>query len=220
MSDPFAHFVEQLRCDLSAPLPGQAAQHRMAPRPRSGGDYSDTARPDTRQGGVLALFYPTNGRVHLALILRPTYSGVHSGQVGLPGGGREEADADLAETALREAHEEIGIDPAQVTVLGQLTPIYVFASTYLVQPVVGWTARRPNFHLDPYEVALLIETSLDELLDEANRRNETWQLRGHSVEVPYFLIQGQTIWGATAMMLSELLSLPAMQTASGAVGSE
>ena len=220
MSDRFAHFVEQLRRDLSAPLPGQAAQQRMAPRPRSGGDYSDTVRPDTRQGGVLALFYPMDGRVHLALILRPTYSGVHSGQVGFPGGGREENDADLTETALREAHEEIGIDPAQVTVLGQLTPIYVFASNYLVQPVVGWTVQRPSFHPDPYEVALLIEASLDELLDEANQRDETWQLRGHSVQVPYFLIQGQTIWGATAMMLSELLSLHVMQAASGAVSGE
>lgn len=218
MSDPFAHFVEQLRGDLSAPLPGRAAQHRMAPRPRSG-DYSDTARQETRQGGVLALLYPIDGRIHLALILRPTYSGVHSGQVGFPGGGREENDADLAETALREAHEEVGIDPAQVLVLGQLTPIYVFASNYLVQPVVGWTAQRPSFHPDPYEVALLIEASLDELMDDGNRRDETWQLRGRSVEVPYYLIQGQTIWGATAMMLSELLSLPAMiQAAPGVVG--
>lgn len=211
MSDPHAPFLDRLRADLAGPLPGRAAQYRMAPRPRLGDDPYQTPRADTRQGGVLVLCYPSGGRLTLPLILRPTYTGVHSGQVAFPGGGREVGDADLAATALREAYEEVGIEPGQVQLLGQLSPLYVFASNYLVQPAVGWCAGRPRFKPDPYEVAQLIEAPLTDLLDERNRREETWRLRGASVQVPYFSIQGQTIWGATAMMLSELLALPSLQ---------
>ena len=211
MSHTFAHFLTQLQNDLQGELPGRNAHARMTPNPRGGGVFPDAPQPDTRQGGVLALLYPHHGRLFVPLILRPTYSGVHSGQVSFPGGGREEEDDDLVVTALREAHEEVGIAPQQVTVLGQLTPLYVVASNYLVQPTVGWMAKRPRFHPDPYEVADLIETPLLDLLDENNRRTEMWQLRGHAVQVPFFAIQGQTIWGATAMMLSEFLSLSAIQ---------
>ena len=88
MNDPRAPFPDRLRADLAGPLPGRAAQYRMAPRPRPGDDAFEQPRPDTRQGGVLILFYPHGGRPALPLILRPTYTGVHSGQVSLPGGGR------------------------------------------------------------------------------------------------------------------------------------
>jgi hypothetical protein len=103
-----------------------------------------------------------------------------------------------------------------VTVLGHLTPLYVYASNYLVLPTVAWVDYRPDFRADPYEVAQLIEAPLLDLLDPGNRRIETWELRGRTGEVPFFAIQGQTIWGATAMMLSELLSLRAMSFAPGA----
>lgn len=211
MSDPHAPFRDRLRADLAGPLPGRAAQMGMAPRPRPGNNAFEQPRADTRQGGVLILFYPYGGRLTLPLILRPTYTGVHSGQVSLPGGGREAGDADLTATALREAYEEVGVEPGQVQVLGRLSPLYVFASNYLVQPTVAWCAGRPAFKLDPYEVALLIETPLADLLDERNRREESWQLRGYTAQVPYFSIQGQTVWGATAMILSELLALPSLQ---------
>ncbi|MEZ4709638.1 MAG: hypothetical protein R3A44_20685 [Caldilineaceae bacterium] len=95
--------------------------------------------------------------------------------------------------------------------LGQLSPLYVNASNYLVQPTVGWCATRPDFRIDPYEVAMLLETPLSALQDGANRHSEPWQLRGRTVQVPFFKIQGQIIWGATAMMLSELLALPIFQ---------
>ena len=167
------------------------------------------------RGGVLALFYPQGDRLNLPLILRPTYTGVHSGQVGFPGGGFDPIDYDLTATALREAYEEVGVHSAEVTVLGHLTPLYVFVSNYLVLPTVAWVDYRPEFRPDPYEVAQLIETPLLDLLDEANRRSETWDFRGRSSEVPFFAIQGHTIWGATAMMLSELLALPAMRVAPG-----
>jgi 8-oxo-dGTP pyrophosphatase MutT (NUDIX family) len=198
-----------LRADLAASLPGRDAQYKMMPRPRSGFTFRGEPGEDARLGGVLALIYPHDHRAHIALILRPTYAGVHSGQVAFPGGGKEPEDADLTATALREAYEETGIDPAQVEVLGHLTPLFVVASNYLVLPSVGWSDHRPNFHPDPYEVAQIVEAPLADLLDPACLRVEDWQLRGHTVEVPFYAVAGQRIWGATAMMLSELLSLPA-----------
>ncbi len=206
----FARFFEQLRRDLSGPLPGVEVQARMAPLPRSGPSYRGTPGPTARTGGVLVLFYPYAGHLSLPLILRPTYSGVHSGQVGFPGGGREPEDADLTATALREAYEEVGIDAQRVEVLGALTPLYIVASNYLVQPTVACTDARPDFHLDPYEVAQLLETPVAHLLDPATVRRVTWELRGRQVDVPYYDVAGQTVWGATAMMLSELLALPSV----------
>lgn len=216
MTELFEPFLRQLRHDLNSPLPGRAAQYRMAPQPPAtgvSGETYDRPRADARQGGVLALFYPQAGHIYIPLILRPTYMGVHSGQVGFPGGGFDEIDADLTATALREAYEEVGVHPSEVTVLGHLTPLYIFASNYLVQPTVAWIDYRPEFRPDPYEVAQLIEAPLLDLLNLANRRMETWELRGRTADVPFYAVEGQTIWGATAMMLSELLSLPAMQAA-------
>lgn len=217
MSELFEPFLRQIRHDLAGPLPGKTAQYKMAPQVRLGAEESyETPRPDARRGGVLALFYPEGNRLSLPLILRPTYIGVHSGQVGFPGGGFDPLDTDLTATALREAYEEVGVHPSEVTVLGHLTPLYVFASNYLVLPTVAWSDFRPDFRPDPYEVAQLIETPLLDLLDETKRRSEPWDLRGRMSEVPFFAIQGHKIWGATAMMLSELLALSAMRVAPGA----
>ncbi len=215
MSERFDAFLRQLRFDLAHPLPGREVQYHMAPRPRPGAEFYDTPRADSRRGGVLALFYPHDDTVYLPLILRPTYPGVHSGQVGFPGGGVEEMDADLTATALRETYEEIGVHPSQITVLGQLTPLYVFASNYIVQPAVAWIDYRPEFKHDPFEVAQLLEVSLLALLDPASRRTEMRSMRGQPIDVPYFAVAGQSVWGATAMMLSELLALPSMRLAPG-----
>ena len=216
MTDPFQPFLDQLQRDLREPLPGRDAQFRMAARDADGRAFDRAPRDDARRGAVLMLLYPRDSgrgeQLHLPLIVRPTYDGVHSGQVALPGGGREPGDADLVATALREAHEEVGVRPGEVTVLGALSPLYVFASNYLIQPVVGWAAARPSFRRDPREVATLVEAPLAELLDARSYRRERWRLRGHEADVPFFAVQGQTVWGATAMMLSELLALPGVQS--------
>ena len=166
---------------------------------------------------MLILLYPRSdpgdAQIYLPLILRPDYPGVHSGQIGLPGGGHEPADRDLIDTARRETYEEVGVHFSQYTVLGQLTPLYVSASNYIVQPSVAWIDFRPEFLVDPYEVAALIEAPLRTLLDPATRRVEPWKLRGREIEVPYYAVGEHFVWGATAMMLSELLALPAMQFA-------
>lgn len=210
MSDSFDAFLDALGRDLAGRLPGQEAQYRMAPRPRTGAEIPDKPREDARQGGVLILFYPHEQRIWLPLILRATYRGVHSGQVGLPGGGREEIDDDLQATALRETYEEIGVRPEAVTVLGRLTTLYVYASNYVVHPFVGWTDYRPNFRTDPYEVAKLIETRLDQILDPANYHEEMWELRARRALVPYYAVGNEVVWGATAMILSELTALPSV----------
>jgi 8-oxo-dGTP pyrophosphatase MutT (NUDIX family) len=116
----------------------------------------------------------------------------------------------LVQTALREAHEEIGVAPQLVHILGTLSPLYIQRSNRLVYPVLGWTAARPDFAPDPHEVALLIEARLADFLDPATRREEEWQLADRRASVPIFGVQNQTIWGATAMILGELLALPAL----------
>jgi 8-oxo-dGTP pyrophosphatase MutT (NUDIX family) len=209
MNQPVEPFLAQLRHDLGQDLPGRAAQYRMAPQPRSGGSLPyDEPSPNARQSSVLILLYPHQDTLFLPLILRPTYNGVHSGQVSFPGGGREPGDPDLVATALREAQEEIGISVREVTVLGQLSPLYIYVSNNLVYPIVAWSAQRPNFHPDPQEVAQLVEIPLIDLLNPANRYEEEWQLRDRVATVRFYHVQGQKIWGATAMMISELLALP------------
>jgi 8-oxo-dGTP pyrophosphatase MutT (NUDIX family) len=217
MNNTFRNFIAALQHDLQQPLPGRTAQYHMAPQPRPGAELDETPKPNTRQSSVLLLFYPYEETVYFPLILRPTYPGVHSGQVALPGGGFEPGDGDLIRTALREAHEEVGVDPAQVSILGQLSTLYIRPSNNLVLPVVGWSAQRPTFLPDPREVALLIEASLLEFLDPANQRTETWELQNRTANVPLFGVQNQVIWGATAMILGELLALPAIRQVSGPV---
>jgi 8-oxo-dGTP pyrophosphatase MutT (NUDIX family) len=211
MDAAFQDFINALQRDLQQPLPGRTAQYNMAPQPRPGAEMEDSPHPNARQSSVLILLYPYANTVYFPLILRPTYPGVHSGQVGLPGGGIEEGDHDLIGTALREAQEEIGVDPAQVTVLGQLSTLYIRPSNNLVLPVVGWAAERPEFIPDAREVALLIEASLLEFLDPANQRSEVWQLQNRTATVPFFGVQNQVVWGATAMMLGEFFALPSLR---------
>ena len=212
MSESFAPFVRQLQTDLKSTLPGRAAQYHMAPQPRSSGDLPyDQPHPDARRGGVLVLCYPHEGTIYVPLILRPTYNGVHSGQVAFPGGGYEAGDQDLTQTALREAYEEIGIVASSLTLLGQLSPLYVFVSNYLVFPTVAWANERPQFKIDPYEVAALLEIPVRDLCDPINCHQEERQLRGRVTNVPFFALLEQKIWGATAMILSEFLALPAVQ---------
>ena len=182
----------------------------MAPLPRPGWHPNDRPAEPARQSAVLVLLYPRRDELHLPLIVRPTYDGAHSGQVAFPGGGFEEGDANLTATALRETEEELGIAPQDMQVLGELTQLYIRPSNYQVHPTVGRIAYRPAFQPNVREVAQLLEVPLNTLLDPAHLRRERWQLQDRSALVPFFAIQGQTIWGATAMILSELLAVVRM----------
>jgi 8-oxo-dGTP pyrophosphatase MutT (NUDIX family) len=159
---------------------------------------------DVREAAVLALIYPTDLGLVTLLIQRAPDPGVHSGQIGFPGGGREPDDADLVATALREACEEIGVCRDGVTVLGALTRVYIPPSGYLVSPFVGTVDSRPVFRTNPLEVASLLELPLRTLLDDGIKGERDGEVGGMRFRVPYYDVDGHVVWGATALMLSEL----------------
>jgi len=200
----FDGFQIQLQQALSNPLPGFDAQSTMAPPHRMKPDVQAPYYNSARKGGVLVLFYPHEGTIKTVLIKRPEYDGVHSKQVAFPGGKHEEGDNSLIDTALREAHEEIGVHPSMVEVVGELSRLYIPPSNFLVTPVVAITSQRPNFILQEEEVAGILEPSLYTLLDDELVENHTIQVREFVIESPGIDIDGNIIWGATAMMIGEL----------------
>jgi 8-oxo-dGTP pyrophosphatase MutT (NUDIX family) len=187
---------------LNQKLPGEKAQLRMAPTFR--GHLTSVGNPI--EAAVLVLFYPSDGKSQLVFIKRNEYDGPHSAQVSFPGGAREAGDLNLEETSLRETREELGVS-GQIEVLGALTPLHIPVSNFMVYPFVGWMEERPAFHPDPSEVQYVIEVPLRDLLDPSSRDSETMYHHEQSIEAPFFRVENEKIWGATAMMLSEVLFL-------------
>lgn len=200
---PTPTFDEIAVC-LRAPLPGHQAQLRMATRPRSQpNEFLHQGAP--RQGAVLVLFYPgITEEPTILLTRRSDKLSHHKGQISFPGGARELDDASLWQTALREAHEETGVPPHGMRLLTALTPFYIAPSHFEIHPFVGMMRARPAFTINLDEVAFLIELPLRVLLDPSAKREETWVWRGRHIQVPFYAYEGHTIWGATAMILSEL----------------
>ncbi|TAF65316.1 MAG: CoA pyrophosphatase [Cytophagales bacterium] len=190
-------------------LPGVEAHKKMAP-PGRFSENPTLYKPnkDTRVGSVLILLYPDeNNIVKFPLILRPEYDGVHSGQVALPGGKKDEEDVDLVAVALRETWEEIGVEVTRNEVIGQLSEIYIPPSNFLVYPTVAKLDHKPNFIPSPHEVAGLFEVSIDTLIDQSICKEKWVEFRGSQVLLPYFDINDNVVWGATAMILCELKEL-------------
>jgi 8-oxo-dGTP pyrophosphatase MutT (NUDIX family) len=179
----------------------QAAQRRMGrhnrplqrPSSRQGG---------IRQGGVLVLVYPYRDTLHLVLTRRTDTVAVHKGQVSLPGGALEPGETPQ-QAALREAEEELAVNPARLTVLGQLAPLYIPPTDFKIYPFVAYVEERPTFRPDPIEVAEVLELSLPALLDGATKRCERWTVAGSDVDMPFYQVADHKVWGATAMVLSE-----------------
>lgn len=157
-----------------------------------------------RQAGVLVMVYPHNGRLTTLLMRRTPSPGVHSGQISFPGGKHEPHDPDHTATALREACEEVGVCEKSVTLLGRLTEVYIPPSRFMVWPTVGLLDERPVFKPNPDEVAELLELPLSSLLDESRKHIKDMHLGGMTFRVPYYDVQGHVVWGATALMLSEM----------------
>jgi 8-oxo-dGTP pyrophosphatase MutT (NUDIX family) len=156
-----------------------------------------------RPGSVLILLYEQNGEVRFPLIKRPDYAGTHGGQVSLPGG-KTELGEDSIQTALRETQEEIGIPGSDVEVLGRLSEFHVIPSNYMITPIVGTIQHVPDFIPDPYEVSRILNCSITDLIrDDAVVTTEITVSGQYRLQAPHFQIDGEMVWGATAMMLNE-----------------
>jgi len=201
----FTEFIDSLKSALALPLPGIQAQLKMTANRRLR-EMIDMQQMDKAiKSSVLILLYPgrENNLPNFVVTLRQTYNGIHSGQISLPGGRFESSDKDLLQTALRETNEEIGIDPAAISVIGKLTELYIPPSNYLVQPFVGFTLILPEFRIQQTEVKKIFEIEVTQLMNEsAVMEKEVSTTRGQ-LSAPSFAIDGSIIWGATAMILSE-----------------
>ncbi len=201
----FQNLIDKLQEKLAEKLPGELAHQKMEASSRL--SLPKTPNEFTRNSAVLILFYPSENKILIPLILRPMYDGMHGGQVAFPGGRLEKTDENLTRTALREAQEEIGIRTSDVTIIGQLTELYIPPSNFLVQPIIGHMASKPNFYPDPKEVETVFEIELSEITDSQIVSNEILNIKGVEITAPTYNISGQKIWGATAMMISELLEI-------------
>jgi 8-oxo-dGTP pyrophosphatase MutT (NUDIX family) len=199
------HLLKQkLIAVLSSPLPGNQAHLKMAVPGRS--LYPDIP-DDAKKAAVLILLYERIDRVFVALIKRKFQdSDRHSGQISFPGGKMEASDHYPIQTALREATEEIGITD-DIEILGTLSTLYIPVSNFHVAPVIAWhTAPNPRFKIETSEVAELIEMDLQLILDDSLKNKVDIIIQSSMIlhDVPAYDVHGQVIWGATAMILSEL----------------
>ena len=192
-----------LKKALKEPLPGTEVQWEMASSDRRIKNFPRKASPGSKPAAVLLLLYPLNETVHIVLIQRPLYNGVHSGQISFPVGKMEEKDSDLTATALREACEETGFCSNNTEILGTLTPLYIPVSDFIVWPFGAWTAKRPSFSPNR-EVVDLIEVPLEFFSDSSSIKEKPMKIRDELLDVRYYDYNGSVIWGATAMILHEL----------------
>ena len=200
----FQDFEQIAHKAFSKPLPGSQAQHLLAPAGRGAENLDQLDHAKINTAGVLALFINQDNLPHLVLIERATYRGVHSGQIAFPGGRKELSDLDFKQTALRETEEEIGLPANDIEVVGGFSPLYIPPSNFLVHPYVGLYHQQPKFVKQPSEVAQIIKLDFNLLLHDSAIVEQAIKVRGFNMTVPTFLINDITIWGATAMMLSEL----------------
>ncbi len=191
-------------------MPGEASHNKMVPVTRSPLNLN----MKFQKGGVLVLLYPYNNELHVVFMKRVTDNTPHSGQISFPGGRHEQSDKTLQKTALRETEEELGIPASEIEIIGCLTPLKIRVSNTEVNPFVGVTYNRPVFMPNQLEVDYLIEVNLKDLLSPAIIGKKVEVIRGIEIEIPYYNIHGNHIWGATAMILSEFLDILGRGTAS------
>lgn len=197
-------FAQLLADRIRAGLPGMLAHARMAPLTRPVREFQPEDYPEARIGSVLLLVYPIRNGLYLALIKRPDYEGVHSGQISFPGGKWEPGDADYYATALRETEEEIGVPAASIQFIGNLSKVYIPPSNFFVHPFIACASETPVFNPDVREVQEVIHFPIQVLMQDAAKSTMRIQRGDLDFEVPCYVFESYQIWGATAIMLSEL----------------
>lgn len=192
---------------MSLPLPGEVAQLKMSPSSR----YTDLLhfdRQKARASSVMILLHQNKeGQMCFPLIKRQEYNGIHSGQISLPGGKTESFDASMADTALRETEEELGINRQTVEIVGPLSPIFIPVSNFEVHPFVGWWHEPSPFNPDVKEVHSIVELELQYLMNQADDCKFGLQVNGHEISAPFYAAGVHKVWGATAMILCEFKEL-------------
>jgi 8-oxo-dGTP pyrophosphatase MutT (NUDIX family) len=201
----FDEFLKYAPKILNVELPAMLAHAKMVPPNRAELiKNTDFTKVIPKKAAVMMLFYPKGFQTHLALILRTSY-GVHSSQIAFPGGKVELEDFDLKQTALRETHEEIGIHPNSITIIRAFTEVYIPPSNYMVYPFLGYSNEELEFIMQEDEVAGMVEFPLADFLDDSILKTSTIKTSyADSIDVPGFQVNEHFIWGATAMILSEL----------------
>lgn len=203
----FNQFLTKLSKALEYELPGERAHRELEPVSRK--QYP--ALPDLSAavpGAVMALFFlAQDGKIMLTFIQRQVYDGVHSGQISFPGGRYEKGDLDLLQTAIRETYEEIGVAAGLISPLGKLSQLYIPPSNFIVSPFVGYIGISPTFKKDQTEVAEVFSIDIMKLLDVRSLQIQRVKGRHFDFEAPCFFVDNRMIWGATAMMLNELLTI-------------
>ena len=158
----FKHLIAILKKEINNTLPGKEAHKLMRP------DISFTEENNARKSSILILLYPEENEIKTLLILRKEYNGFHSNQISFPGGKSENFDKSLIDTALREAHEEIGVDINSIKIIGQLTSLYIPISNFLVFPLLGYSYNKPILKKNNFEVEKIIEINISDLLNPVN----------------------------------------------------
>jgi 8-oxo-dGTP pyrophosphatase MutT (NUDIX family) len=201
-----AELEESLRERLAGTLPGADAHLRFAPVPQRPGWKAGYLPADARAAAGLLLIYPAPQGLSIPLTVRASGLRRHPGQISLPGGAIDPGET-LRDAALREAREEIGVDSSLIRIVGELTPVHVIVSGFTLHPVVAVADQAPPFTPAAHEVEQIIEITLEHLCDASHIRRGTRTREGVAVEYPYFDLLGHQVWGATAMVLGELVTL-------------
>jgi len=201
-----AEFVKQIKIALSKGLPGDDAHQNLAPIKRLSARNALAEKVDYRSSAVAIVLYPENHQIKSILMQRPSYDGIHGGQVSFPGGKVEENDENLEFTARRECFEEINLPISQGELIGELSPVYIPVSNFMVQPFIFFVKDLPELKAEEREVESIIHFNLHHLLDESRQKTTSIKISKNLVQknVPYFDIEDKIVWGATAMILAEL----------------
>ncbi len=201
-------FINQLKLSVNQNLPAHEAHFLMMPKQRRE-DFEKT-KPNnfTKKSAVLLLLSQRNNQLYLTFIKRQKYDGVHSGQIAFPGGKFEKNDISLIETALRETNEEIGINPMDIEIIGQLSELFIPPSNFLVQPVIGFINHQPIYKINNYEVECVFEVSLEELHSAKTMHDADFEvINNKTIKAPCYVYGNHKVWGATSMILSELIEI-------------